>query len=665
MPRADLVGLFWEDQTRTLRLKQKGGTKKAKVKREKPHPFWLEPNYLPGLQQALAMEGVQRMTGADWQLAAREEHWFSWDTECYENYFAVGFKDLTTGKCDWVEMTPDCAFNPAKVRWILDNVTVLGFNSEKYDATMIALALGGCDNYVLKMASDALIVERKWPMEVLKTYQCHRANFKEQIDLQEVVPGIKMSLKTYGGRMHTKRMQDLPFIPSTILSEEQKAIVRYYLMNDLGVTGELAMKLKGELMLRASMSNQYGINLLSKSDAQIAEQVIRTEYERHVQEAATVQRIEIGQAYQYEIPHFLHYRSDVMKNVLEIVRNQWFVVGDSGAIDLPDELKRSTITIGKSTYQMGIGGLHSTEHKISHYEDDVYTLCDADVASYYPRIILNQQLCPEHLQKEGFLYIYNSIVERRLECKRTGDKIGADSLKIVVNSSFGKFGNKYSILYSPRLVIQVTLTGQLCLLMLIDALESVGIQVVSANTDGVVVKARRDQHELRDKIFTWWQKTCGFELEFTPYKSIHSRDVNSYFAVKHDGKVKRKGAYAKDSLSLTPSADVCADAVEQLLAKGRDIADYIQACNNVFDFVTVRKVKGGAIYGDHYLGEVCRWYHGFGEEPIIYSKNGNRVPQSDGAVPLMETDGTMPSDVNKDWYINKAHAILKEIGVAA
>jgi hypothetical protein len=44
----------------------------------------------------------------------------------------------------------------------------------------------------------------------------------------------------------------------------------------------------------------------------------------------------------------------------------------------------------------------------------------------------------------------------------------ADSLKITINGSFGKLGNYYSALYAPDLMVQVTVTGQLALLKLIE-----------------------------------------------------------------------------------------------------------------------------------------------------------------------------------------------------
>src|SRR3546814_14028970 len=61
---------------------------------------------------------------------------------------------------------------------------------------------------------------------------------------------------------------------------------------------------------------------------------------------------------------------------------------------------------------------------------------------------------------------------------RSGNKPVADSLKIVINGSFGKFGSKYSILYAPNFLTQTTLTGQLSILLLIEMLEMAGIHEI-------------------------------------------------------------------------------------------------------------------------------------------------------------------------------------------
>ena len=50
------------------------------------------------------------------------------------------------------------------------------------------------------------------------------------------------------------------------------------------------------------------------------------------------------------------------------------------------------------------------------------------------------------------------------------------------------------------------------------------------------------------------------------FQALYSRDVNNYIAIKKDGKIKSKGAYAKpeyaaERLHKNPTAQVCLDAV--------------------------------------------------------------------------------------------------------
>jgi hypothetical protein len=214
---------------------------------------------------------------------------------------------------------------------------------------------------------------------------------------------------------------------------------------------------------------------------------------------------------------------------------------------------------------------------------------------------------------EAFIRVYRKIVEDRLEAKekakaakKAGNKaeqtrweIVANALKIVVNGSFGKFGSKYSILYSPDLMLQTTITGQLCLLMLIEELEMCGIQVIQGNTDGVVVKCRRDMEWLKDQIIKGWEKRTGFETEMTEYTGVYSKSVNSYIATKPDGTAKRKGDFAEPipvgGSWPSPTNVICADAAEQYLLHGTPVEQTIRACTDVRKFVTVWNVKGGAV----------------------------------------------------------------------
>lgn len=663
--RNDSIGIFWEEATRSIRGGK--GTKKPKTKAEPPYPFWLDPDYLPGLDEAREQRGIDRMTMADWMQTAALDQPCSWDTETYEDYFAVGWRNLVTNKVDWVEMTADQSLDVRKLQWILANVRMRGFNSDRYDEIMVALAAGGCDNHVLKLCSDDMIVRGKFGIQLLREYRCHRLEFRESVDLMEVAPG-KGGLKVYMARINERRLQDLPFAPYVTLGPLRRQIVRHYMHNDTAGTGALAIALKGAIDLREQMSQSYGVNLLAASDAKIAETVLRTMYERKTGEVAHKNKVPVGTAYRYNAPDYLEFRSPVMRQVFDLIKDTWFVVGENGKVSLPKELTKFKIRIGKGVYTMGIGGLHSNEKTVAHYTNEDYELLDSDVESFYPRVIINQGLYPKHLGP-ALLEVYNEIVNTRLAAKASGDMITSEILKIVINSSFGKFGNKYSVLYSPDFLIQTTISGQLSLLMLIDALESVGIEVISANTDGIVTKARRDQIELRDRIFAWWQKTCQFKLDYKKYEAIYSRDVNNYYAISRekDGSIdiKRKGEYAKESMKTTPSANICADAVAKFLTEGVPVEDTIIACNDIRKFVIVQEVKRGAVWRDQFLGKVCRWYwsNSGDRDRLIGVEKDNKVPQSDASRPLMDFTEEFPDDINFDAYIEHARKILVSIGL--
>lgn len=652
MARADALGLFWEDRPVEKVLKEKA------PKRTPPERTWERPDYLPGLDEALAFN-VDLFT--DLELGAVAGlHRMVYDIECYPNYFLIAFKSIVNKKVVYFEQTLDSTFNREKLLWVLHNFCHIGFNSISYDAPIAALASAGKSCAILHQATCEIIQENVRSQDILRKHKVKKLDFNH-IDLIEVAP-LFASLKIYGGRLHIHKMQDLPFPPGTVLSPEQIAITRLYCINDLHATETLYLDLEPEIQLRESMSKEYGVDLRSKSDAQIAEAVIVHEVTSYNGRRPTRPEIAPGTRYHYKVPKFIKFETYDLQWVLEQIRTADFIVSEFGNITKPPALEALHIPIGGSVYRMGIGGLHSSEKCRSIRADSKFTLIDIDVSSNYPIIILNLGLFPPQLGT-SFLTVYRSIVKRRLTAKAAKDKLTANMLKIVVNGSFGKFGSMYSMLYAPDFLIQTTLTGQLCLLMLIERLELRGVSVLSANTDGIVVRCPRDREQEVQAIFTQWRKDTNFETEETIYAGIYSRDVNNYIAVKEDGGVKSKGAYSETGLHKNPTNEICANAVRAFLLQGTPIATTIQSSTDIRQFVSVRTVKGGAVKDGEYLGKAIRWYYAQGMEgEIVYAKSGNKVPRSDGAKPLMVLPDEFPCDVDHEWYIKEAQDMLNEIG---
>jgi hypothetical protein len=607
MARNDAVGFFWDDTPPPK------PPKKEQVKRTPPKPTWLEPTYLPGLEEALRFP-VEFMSLEELAIARQQRQEMITDVECYANYFLVIFTNLVTGKIALVEEYPGGPeLDKRKLKWMLENYTCVTFNGINYDIPMCEMAVHGLPLLKLKQASDQIIVEEMRGSDVRRKNKAPAIKC-DHIDLIEVAP-LFASLKGYAGRMHSRKMQDLPFHPSTILTANQIAIVRWYCVNDTHNTAHLRETLKEQIELRYTLSNEYKVDLRSKSDAQIAEAVMAAELTRRTGVRPKRPEIEVGTTFRYQVPPWMKFRSPLMQWALSVVSRAKFVVDYTGSIAMPEEIKDLNLDINGSVYRMGIGGLHSSESTVAHHTDANYIVIDKDVESFYPRIILNQGMFPEHLGPV-FLQVYRTIVERRLEAKRMGNKPVAESLKIVINGSFGKFGSKYSILYAPNFLIQTTITGQLSILMLIEMLEYAGIHVVSANTDGIVIKCPRNMVDTLNAVTAEWERITHYKTEETRYLALYSRDVNNYIAVKQtfdkatntwlekpDG-IKSKGAYANpwgDSKNLAmrlhknPTTTVCVEAVEKLLIQGVPIDHTIRSERDIRKFVTVRSVKGGAV----------------------------------------------------------------------
>lgn len=587
------------------------------------------------------------------------------DTESYNNYFLIAFKSTLTNKIIKLEAdTHGTNFNPMFLSWIMHNYRTVGFNSIDYDLPMIWASHKNQDTSRLQDISWQLVsgvhikeIVREFEFTVFKT---------NHIDIINVCPHHG-SLKLYGARIHQPRLQDLPFDCKGDITDEQKEIVADYCIGaDLNVTHGLFDFMKDRIELREVMSVDYQTDLRSKSDAQIAEAVINKEVQKLTGLWPKRPVIELGTSYSYNVPDYVSYKLPILQKMLETVRNAKFVVGGYG-VDIPPEISNLNVQMGNSIYRMGVGGLHSYEKNVAYKATDDISIVDRDVASYYPRIILNQRLYPDHIG-EAFLTVYNGIVDQRLEAKKANNKTKDKGLKVTINGTFGKSNSIWSTIYSPKMFIQIVITGQLSLLMLIEQVTDIGITVISANTDGIVMLCPQSLEGKLANVITEWERQTNFQTEETRYSAYYARDVNNYVAVKTNKEIKYKGVFSEvgstsgTPLDVNPTNLICVDAIGKLLINNVPIEKTIKECVNIKRFLNVRNVKGGAHKNGEYLGKVIRYYYAKGTLGTInYIISGNRVADTDGAKPCMDLPLIFPDDVDYEKYIEITKELLYDI----
>lgn len=651
--RADAIGLFWQDLPAPKKVK------KEKVKRTPPARVWERPDYLPGLQEALtARYNMHTLETLQQAIADKEPHVY--DIECYPNYFLIAFKSIITDRVVYFEMYLGCPLNLEWLNYVVHNLLLISFNGIGYDLPILTLALAGRTNGQLKEATAQLIEEGWRPSDLLKVNKLQKLNLNH-IDLMEVCPGAG-GLKVRAARLHQKRLQDLPFPPNMLLTGNHMVIVRHYCVNDLDCTASIYFAVKKDIDLRIILGKEYGLDLRSRSDPQIAEDVIRSELMSALKRRVGRPPVEVGKRFKYQFPRWMQFRTAMMQSVVDVIRSCNFVIEENGTVQMPWQLDNLKILIANGVYRMGIGGLHSSEKKAAHPLRKGRRKRDVDVTSFYPRIILNERLFPKHLT-EMCLRILEKIVNRRINAKHKGDDSTAQTLKIVINGFFGKLGSMWSLFYAPEMLIQVTLTGQLSLLMLIEDMELNGISVLSANTDGIVLDYVIEQEPMVEALIGQWERRTGFDMESNFYTHLYSANVNNYVAICEKGKVKSKGWFAETGLQKNPTGEIIFEAVKKKLAENVPVEDTIRSCTDIRKFMVVRQVKGGAYHNGDFLGKVVRWYYSDGEtHEMVYALSGNKVANSDKAVPMMELVEGMPVDLSHQIYIDKANGYLAEMG---
>jgi DNA polymerase elongation subunit (family B) len=592
--------------------------------------------------------------------------WFL-DTECYPNYFLIVLKSLD-GQILEFEYDHETSFDKAQLVNILSRDLTIGFNSRFYDIPMIMRFIKENDkptNDQLKRLSDELILSDN-SFNIISNNFLWTPRKWNHIDIIRVLPS-KGSLKMYGARIHTRKLQDLPYDPSKVLTREEKNILKDYCINDVDITRDLYLQIQDELRIRHEVGisiyekisidlqkyyyDRFGVDIRSKSDADIVEICFKLKFndvsipkEQHL-------------SFKYKPPHYISYYNENITNILKEITE----------FDFTDKtnLKKDVSFVGReiktktNSFTIGIGGLHSKEESLAVIKTDDEFLIDVDVTSYYPSIIINNGIYPSNIGKE-FLYLYKLWRDRRLKIK---DKTSTPSkfYKIVLNGTFGRFGYRKSILYDLEKMIQITITGQLCLLMLIEELEKHDFDIISGNTDGLTVRGKISNTDKFNEVLEKWEFLTGFELEKTHYDRIYIRDVNNYLAIKSDGGVKTKGFLSMNDLSRNAHLGIVKKAVKNYLTNEYPIENTIK--NGVKeDYILTKKTKFGANFRGEYLGKVVRWYYRT-DGDYIFNMKGHKVPDANNCYPIMNLDDEM---VNIDYgrYYQETIKTLKTIGVS-
>jgi hypothetical protein len=228
----------------------------------------------------------------------------------------------------------------------------------------------------------------------------------------------------------------------------------------------------------------------------------------------------------------------------------------------------------------------------------VRILRNYDVVSYYPSLMIKNKYTSRNIPSPE---LFESVYNNRVEAKKNGDKVKANALKLILNTTYGASLAKTNPLYDPLMGRSVCISGQLYLLELAQHLysEIPDLEIVALNTDGIFLEFEDIYEPLVKEILQEWQQRTGFELEEDRIKAVYQKDVNNYIVTFENRKVKTKGAYVTFGMAtagafkINNDFTIVKEAVIKYFTEGIPVEDTICACDDILKFQIIAKAGGG------------------------------------------------------------------------
>jgi hypothetical protein len=238
--------------------------------------------------------------------------------------------------------------------------------------------------------------------------------------------------------------------------------------------------------------------------------------------------------------------------------------------------------IGDKEYTIANGGIHSKQKNWSGY--DVYHV---DAKGYYSLLMMNYGLFSRNLPPSG-IEAYNKMYWQRLEYAVTAP-IKSDSYKLGLLAIWGATRNRFHILYDPYVGALIPLYGELFLIWLIELYTENGIEIINANTDGLVVKG--DINKINE-ITKMWEDYGNFKVKTTKYKRIVQKDINNYIignsleTLKYHGRdfTAVKPDWLFSNIVLVPQAPIISKLLSYILFYGEEIDPELYVREHIRDY---------------------------------------------------------------------------------
>jgi hypothetical protein len=638
-----------------------------------------------------------------------------YDLEVYSNLFTAVARKLDSK--EYVKFVVGEHQDDSKefIKWLGNRPTLIGYNSINFDGQIVEFIYRRNKNEFT--ATDVYDFVQTLPLNnpgmnrFDVPYSEWNLSFKS-VDLMKInhFDG-KVSLKWLEFTTRWPKLKDLPVSHLLPIPKSKIVEVVRYNTNDVDMTYNFYYQCLPMVELRVELIKKFKQpTILNKSNssfgAYIFEHILTKQYGLKKKDLKKGTRHERIYGKDILLPH-IHFESPEFQKVHDTFKNRVYENPDEGNLEkVSGGIYTQNTLFQDMIFVFGSGGLHACWKAGEFKPADDELVMSVDVTSFYPMLGISNGFFPTHIGKM-FCKIYKEVFDTRVSYPK--GSILNYAYKIALNAVYGKSNSVFSIFYDLMYLLKIVVNGQLLLAMLAEQLSKLG-RLLLVNTDGIEIIIKKKDLAKVKELCGQWEIITDLELEYDFYEKLVIRDVNNYIGKFINGKTKRKGVFemyqdiigedgAPHQYDKTPNSTVISKAIWNFYMEDVPIYDTISKENNIYEFCFgIKKTKDfeywlitsnqGVIDIDKRFERVLRYYispkganiykfwpkkdkgniQGVNKGQLVTLAMSTVNPEIERMVKrgkvkdgTLRTDLVVQYDVNKDYYVREAEAMVDYI----
>jgi hypothetical protein len=432
------------------------------------------------------------------------------DIEVFRYDWIVIFLDITTG--EWSVFHND---NAAVKEYVSQpGLLFCGYNNKHYDNHILKAICCNAPPELVKQINDFIIVDERpgWEHWFLRQNRFWFESF-DLMDDTQVGTSLKHIEAHLGWNIEETQVDfniDRPLTPEEIES------TIFYCKWDVKATANLLTLRKGYLEAKLNVARAKGIpdsKALYMTNARLTAAYLDAVATEHYDER------------EYHYPDNLE-RSLIPASVLA-----FFDRLHDTSIPTQTLFKSELILdVDGADAKIAFGGIHHARPNYTEEASGSRIIRNFDVASLYPSLMVYNGYTSRNIPSSQ---IFEDFYHKRLQAKKSGDKKTANTLKLILNTTYGASLAKTNPLYDPLMGRSVCITGQLYILELAMRYlrECKTLRIIQLNTDGLMISLEESELPIVYRLNDEWQQSKNLILEEDRLRKIIQKDCNNYIAI--------------------------------------------------------------------------------------------------------------------------------------